>query len=212
MSSKRSFILLFAGINIADVRREILSSHRNETGGENNGAQTTPVMDRARSLLELAKYAQIPSTFINCETFISRTNLLCWHCSLPFGGIPRFIAIDFRPINGAQIPPRSLSTSCAESPRNPAQCEWNIEGNFCSWACASAYIDTHYKGSKNWTLQHNLAIVRAQFESCPILPVRPAPARTVMRAYCGACGMSQQEYEHTVAELSKAPTSHNGHR
>jgi len=184
MSSKRSFILLIIGVNINNVREECARKKENK---RTRKCTTHSMVSSVKSIIEYAKYEQIPTTFIDANTFVKQTNLLCWHCGLSFNCAPRFVALDFhRFINSAGVESR----------------EWIIEGNFCSWACAAAYIDVTYSDSKKWALQQNLALIRSQIDSVPVLPIQCAPARISMRAYCGGIGISQQEFEQTIASYS----------
>lgn len=139
-------------------------------------------------LIDFASYSSIPRVFVNVESHPSQTNLLCWHCSLSFSGPPRFIA----------------HTS---SHSKEGQLEWDIEGNFCSWACAAAYIGEHFDEPKKWSLMFNLATVRAQVGNCAIRDVARAPSKITMSSYIGAAGMSQQAFAALVAEMSKIPHS-----
>ena len=185
--------MLIIGVNIDDVRKEC--ALKKERAPKSMKGLRSNAISSARSVIEYAKYEQIPTSFINSSTFVKKTNLLCWHCALSFNCAPRFVALDFH---------RIVDDAGAESR------EWVIEGNFCSWACAAAYIELTYNSTKKWALQQNLALVRSQIDSVPVLPIQCAPARISMRAYCGGIGIAQQEFEQTVASLSnlnKPPTS-----
>lgn len=124
--------------------------------------------------------ARLPTRFTTFAEHPRSTNLLCWHCALQFDGVPYFI-----PITSTRISDAAL--------------EWTIDGNFCSWACATAYINNHTRDpSKKWELLANIANIRA----CAT-PIEPAPPRTIMRTYCGEGGMSVRDYIRKVRGASE---------
>lgn len=202
MASSRRFILLIFGVKLDEVRAA-MSAQPKPAAVEK---KTTPNVLRpmitkselsSAPLIDFANYMPLPRVFTSASAHPKQTNLLCWHCSLPFNRIPRFIALD------------SLRTQGATQDQEVY--EWTIDGNFCSWACAAAYIDEHYQDPKKWTLMQNLSTVRAQADGGPIRPVKRAPSRIQMRSYSGTgsrtnsnFGMTQQEYADLVESLSKA--------
>lgn len=194
--ANRSFILLIFGVKLDDVRNAIERS--NISSKQNVDKQATAAdIDRSKttypqSLIDYANYMTLPRVFVNLDAHPKTTNLLCWHCSLLFSCVPKFIPIE------------SIRTgSSVIDGRVQDRYEWSIDGNFCSWACVAAYIEEHYSEQKKWTLNQNLAIIRAQIEEMPIRHVPCAPSRTKMQSYCGAGGISQQEYLELLETLSR---------
>ena len=218
MASNGQFILLIFGVKLDEVRAAMadipVGPHSSATDGTTNGSRSdgvlgckngmnvhgkashTPSVDNktaaanSRSLIDFANYMAIPHSFVSSESHPKRTNLLCWHCGLPFNRTPRFIALDSA---------RTVSSDV----KADRTYEWIIDGNFCSWACAAAHIDDHYQEPKKWSLNQNLSVVRAQADGVKIRPVKRAPDRIKMRSYSGAPGMSQQEYADRVELLSQ---------
>jgi hypothetical protein len=182
MASNHRFMLLVFGVSLDEVR----SALANNTAKSQLAPQRAAASD---TLIDFADYSILPHTFMRADLHPTRTNLLCWHCSLPFTCVPRFIALE-----SARVAP--------SEPCGAETYEWTIDGNFCSWACAGAYISANYKDPKKWALMQNLAVARAQADGVKIRPVRCAPSRTKMRLYCGTSGMSQSEYASTVEALS----------
>lgn len=211
MASNRRFILLIFGVKLADVRAAIATAAQHPSATEKNSAKRVgpgqgkpgdprATSSQASSLIDFADYSEVPHVYTNQSEFPHSTNLLCWHCCLAFTRIPRFIAIE-----SVRIARDQIISDAAAAAIQPAQLDtykWIIDGNFCSWACAAAYIEQHYDESKKWALLQNLAVVRAQVDNVKIQPVKSAPSRIKMRLYCGKIGMSQQEYSELVESLS----------
>lgn len=206
MSGKRQFILLIFGIKLDDIRARLcVEPHATQKSNTHAScAQSSPTardsfddnLDASPMLIDSANYALIPHSFVDLAHHPKSTNLLCWHCALPFVCTPRFIALD-----SARAIARTPGSEDGASDATVAT-EWVIDGNFCSWACAAAYIDDNYRDQKKWSLQQNLSVVRAQIDNCPIRAVKRAPNRTIMSAYVGSRGISQHDYAQRVAELS----------
>lgn len=174
-SLSRAFLMLVYDVRLEDVRAALeASSAKSQTPAR---ADASPAVD-ARSLIDFANFATIPRTFATSDEHPKNTNLLCWHCCMPFTTVPRFIALD-----------REGSS-------------WNIDGNFCSWPCASAYINAHFADPRRWALQQNLATVRAQFDGVKVRAVKPAPDRVKICLYSGPDGISQREFSDLIASLS----------
>lgn len=181
MATNRRFILLIYGVKLSDVRK-VLNTSTSSHAQKDKARDTS---QRSESLIDFANYSKIPHIFTTIDQFPKSTNLLCWSCHRSFTSQPRFIAIESI---------RAIGRDAYD---------WIIEGNFCSWACAAAYIEQHYADTKKWSLRQNLAVVRAQIDGTKIQLVKPAPCHTKMRSYCGADGMSQQDYSELVESLSK---------
>jgi hypothetical protein len=186
-SGRRQFLLLVSDIRLDDIRDAL------ERGGGGGGARgqddCASDISRPRALIDLARYDTIPRIWRGAESHPRRTNLLCWHCALAFSRVPRFIAIE---------------SSRRETRAGVIVHDWVIDGNFCSWACAAAYIDDNYRDAKKFTLAQNLASARAQIDGGRVRMVRRAPARIAMQSYVGADGITQQAFADATEDLSRA--------
>jgi len=179
MTSSYRFVLIISGVRQDDIRAALAAAAKAPSA-----TSQTPAADPIAPLIDSAQYARIPRTFVSTDTHPRTTNLLCWNCCLAFTGTPRFIALD--------------------SVRRDGACEWSIDGNFCSWACAATYIGEHFTGDKKWSLGQNLAVVRAQADGGKICPVACAPSRFTMSAYSGSGGLSQRDYVAQIEALLRA--------
>lgn len=179
----RNYHLILSGIKLDDVRGAMTAAGLTGERKFASTSQSTVSTSPSAALIDFASYSAIPRTFISIDKHPSQTNLLCWHCSLSFTSYPRFIAFSYTMKAGQQ--------------------EWDIDGNFCSWSCAAAYIDEQHFGDRKWTLLFNLATVRAQADKCPIRTVDHAPRKITMSSYIGAQGMSQQAFSALVADKSR---------
>lgn len=189
-SSSQRIIIVICGITKAEVCAALKMVPRagNTTSCARDGAIPMQTIT-SDQLVELAHYSSIPRVFVSAETHPSKSNLLCWNCGLAFSGTPRFIALE-----------RSQTRAG----------EWNINGNFCSWACAGTYIVEHYDDHKKWTLLQNLAVVRAQIERRDVVRVKLAPNRLRMSLYSGEGGLTQQQYSDEVAQCDAGYGSQYG--
>ena len=70
-------------------------------------------------------YDKIPKTFESLDTWIKKTNLLCWYCGNTFNDIPKFIPTIIEP-----------------NPHNKNGNKYiiGVEGNCCRWACCKSLI------------------------------------------------------------------------
>jgi hypothetical protein len=192
MASNRSFILLIFGVKLEDIRESLTRIPIEARASAGRGSRSSEKSALHPSLIDFANYMPLPHTFVSPVEHPKTTNLLCWHCSLAFTGSPKFI-----PLESVRRSPQVIDGVLHD------QYEWAIDGNFCSWACVAAYIEQYYSDPKKWTIRQNLAIVRSQIEGIPIHLVASAPPRIKMSLYCGATGMSQQDYLEEVESLSR---------
>lgn len=207
--SVTQFFIMLNGIKLEDIRRALsspqqsgakkqaqrplqqllLQPHQQQASQQQQQtSQSSQQQQQQQSLIDFANYSTYPRTFTTADAHPKHTNLLCWHCSLSFNSIPRFFA---------------LSSLRQWSEQTGEFYEWQIDGNFCSWACAAAYIHEHFEEPKKGTLMQNLSIIRSQSDGCRIRSVRRAPSKTIMSSYCGALGMSQQAFADLVESISQ---------
>jgi hypothetical protein len=95
MATNRRFILLIFGVKLSDVRAALNTGACPSTSTPLHIQKNTPrVAPTANALIDYANYSKLPQTYATQDQFPKNTNLLCWHCSLPFAGQPRFIPIE----------------------------------------------------------------------------------------------------------------------
>jgi hypothetical protein len=126
-------------------------------------------------------YDELQPLFTSLENWPSTTNLKCWFCNLNFTNrrvfIPRYVEPNG---NGVVM----LAT-----------------GNFCSFHCASAYIDgmdrdLNSKIEKKSTLCYLYSI----YNDCKVPHfIDPSPNKTIMKAYGGS--LSEIQYCDLVSRL-----------
>lgn len=105
------------------------------------------------------KYNKIPNMFTSIDTWIKKTNLKCWHCDFTFKNSPIFI-------------PTFISLN-----------QWGTKGNFCSFSCAMAYINTYHK--ENSIYKKNLRELYYKINRVRVYNISEAPPRHLMEKYGG---------------------------
>lgn len=119
-------------------------------------------------------YQRLPRHFTGVDSWPKSSNLKCWHCDIVIGDIaPKFIPID--------------PTKCG------SEIKCDAYGAFNSWACAVAYVDLHFSGSKRSDSRNLIATFARAIDGINGV-IHPAPARTIMSAYCGETGITPEEY------------------
>lgn len=81
-------------------------------------------------------YKKLPSIFESLDSWPKKTNLLCWHCSLPFDTVPIFIPKVIEPVI---------------SKTKPNKYSIGVFGVFCSFGDAMEFIK-----NSNWTLMDKI--------------------------------------------------------
>lgn len=120
-------------------------------------------------------YSDIPARFNGVKNHPTNTNLKCWNCDLSFTTYPKFI-------------PTNLERLGADD-----HLECDILGNFHSWNCAVSYALT-YLPDVHGDILNAISIVEFEFSGKFKEKIPPAPAKTLMKAYCGNNGITQSEY------------------
>jgi hypothetical protein len=135
------------------------------------------------------EYNTIPIIFKSVETWVKTTNLKCWSCDCNFHSVPIFI-------------PTRLDKSITND-----KMIGNMEtlGNFCSWNCASSYIDTYSTNDIKWEHHEYLKRLYKIMNGKHIDIIANAPVKTLMKKYGGH--LTLEEYrellEHTNDAYSK---------
>lgn len=114
---------------------------------------------------------KIPNKFTSLKLWPLTTNLCCWSCHNTFKTRPCFVPM--------YISENNIS----------------VEGNFCSFPCASLYIDVHYPNSyinnKHNQLKQNLCILFNIFNGYKVTNIPPALSITLLKTYGGPYDIAQ---------------------
>jgi hypothetical protein len=116
---------------------------------------------------------KIPETFTGLGSWTLKTDLLCWNCGLSFDRVPIFIPTYIKEKNVDNI-------------------EFGVCGNFCTFNCASSYINYSFGGDFTWKMHNNLLYLYYVFTNKRIGYIKPSPAKTLMDIYGG--NISANEY------------------
>jgi hypothetical protein len=127
-------------------------------------------------------YDSIPHKFVEFKSWPRTTNLLCWTCDSSFHNIPIFIPCSIEP----------SAAGIANDEKKTVIGSMDVLGNFCSWNCAAAYINTTFKGTDKWERHEFLKILYKRFTQEGITEIVPSEPKTVMEQYGGF--KTRQEY------------------
>lgn len=129
--------------------------------------KTVETMFASKIMDTQSKFDKIPSVFVNLETYVKSTNLLCWNCHLPVKGRPCFRAVSINPLGNGHN---------SFTPR----------GNFNHFACVRRYIDVHTKDLGDRLNEiAMLKLVYEQYTGEKAIDIKPAPPHTEMEQYGG---------------------------
>jgi hypothetical protein len=127
----------------------------------------------------------IPKQFISVELWVKKTNLKCWSCDCTFHNSPVFI-------------PSSIERSDND---NQITGSMGTLGNFCSWNCASQYINMNFTCSDKWEKHELLKLLYKIFNNTIIDEIIQSPPKTAMKQYGGK--LTQYEYQENMMKLNK---------
>lgn len=133
-------------------------------------------------------------TFTSVDTWVKKTNLKCWSCDCNFHNAPIFI-------------PSSIERSDVVGQLTGSM---DTLGNFCSWNCASQYINIHFTGNSKWEKHELLKLLYKIFTGTTIEEIIESPSKTIMEQYGGK--KTQQEYKDNLLKLNnihKTSIRHN---
>lgn len=102
-------------------------------------------------------YNCIPKTFTTIEEWTKSTNIKCWFCTCSFSTRPVF------------VPGRNIS---------------QVNGNFCSFNCAEAWINQQPLSSQ-WEMREQLKELYYIFNGRRITTILPAYDKVEMKEYGG---------------------------
>ena len=129
-------------------------------------------------------YNEIPPVFNDIETWIKTTNLKCWFCDNCFSTTPIFI-------------PETIITSIVNDNK---KYDIGAIGNFCSFNCASAYIDLYYITNKKTEKHNMLKLLYKLMTGDNVYEIIPSPTKTLMQQYGGKYTVS--DYNSIVSSLT----------
>jgi len=123
-------------------------------------------------------YDKIPSKFTTIESWPTKTNLRCWHCTLEHSNVPVFIPDRISTMDNTII----------------------VLGSYCSFSCAAADIPRHFP-ERVWTITETLKIVYERFYKRKVADMPKSPDRKELELYGGT--MTVQQYVEEVTKLTK---------
>lgn len=129
-------------------------------------------------------YDKIPKYFTCEKSWITKTNLKCWSCDCNFHNVPIFVPTALEKSD-------DIDNICGRM---------DVLGNFCSWNCASLYINTYFSGSDKWEKKELLKLLYKILTGTTITEIPPAPHKTSMRQYGGS--KTCQEYMENLIKLN----------
>lgn len=130
--------------------------------------------------IEKIVYGCIPKTFETVDKWLEKTNIKCWSCDCVFYS---------RPVTS----PYTLH-------KEDNNIKMDTEGIFCSWSCASYYINLHFKGTEKWERHEFLKKLYNIFTGKTIDYIEPSPPKTIMVQYGGK--KTQKEYMDIIKSLN----------
>jgi len=154
----------------------------------------------SESILDLTKNDDVKQFFISKEKWITKTNLLCWHCTNSFNGAPWFIPLQ---INKKLV--TGDSGFCSEfSDYEILSSQDDIReikiyvvfGNFCGPCCAKSYLEYSKDPelSNKWQCNELLKELFFIFYGIKIVEIPTAENPRRQRKFCGTIGITEQQY------------------
>lgn len=132
-------------------------------------------------------YTDIPHKFTSVEDWIKVSNLKCWECDRFVSTYPKFI-----PMNAK----RELDVN----QKYIDVCD--VLGNFDEWSCAVSYINTKIPANQRIDAVRSLLIFEAKFSGERKIIIHPSPPKTIMQQYCGNNGITSEEYQKRIEDIS----------
>jgi hypothetical protein len=129
-------------------------------------------------------FDRIEKQFTTMENWIKKTNIKCWSCDCNFHNIPIFI-------------PSSIERSDVVGQLTGSM---DTLGNFCSWNCASLYINMNFISNEKWERHELLKLLYKIFTGNDINEIVQSPPKTIMKQYGGK--ITQQEYQNILIKLN----------
>lgn len=160
------------------------------SNGNNRAAADDPTLLDSMSDVLLG---DMPLKFTNLKNWPTRSNLLCWYCSLKSTMTP------------VSIP---VAMSTYKNNENISKVEMKTIGIFCSFPCAKSWLDLNYPKneiSSGWADKNNfLRLFFKEIHKFEPLSILPAPSPYCMSKFCGQNGISEDQYRKKIQEINAA--------
>lgn len=144
---------------------------------------------------EIEKFDKIPTIFTDITLWPKTTNLHCWFCSRQIKSMPVFIPSSIEPVSEGKA-----GVKMQERKSHQKTYSMNVDGIFCWFNCAQAYIDdsaTTLEIKQNRTMM--LRFLFRVFTGKSIEYIKPAPPKTKLEQYGGI--YTQQEYQKQINSM-----------
>jgi len=125
------------------------------------------------------EYSEIPAKFTSVDTWIKKTNLLCWSCGLTPTGSPAF------------LPSNPELNSNGRPICSPV-------GNFCDWPCVIRYINTEIPEPQRSDAHKLVCLFEFQFSGKRKEVIKASIPKTEMKIYCGKRGKTEKQYREAI--------------
>lgn len=138
---------------------------------------------------------EIPKFFVDSNSWISGTNLLCWSCSNSFDGRPWFVPIAWT----KRMVPKTAKADYEEENAPIVLVErkvMEVYGNFCGPACTVRYIND-FNDEKIINIDQIMRLFKVLYKmmtGCDATDITKAEKHTRMQQYCGPGGCTVGEY------------------
>ncbi len=176
------------------IMEDLLPSGEDKNfNGLDAAAETGTCDDHFLDSMSDALLGDIPTKFTSLKNWPTRTNLLCWYCSLKSSTPPITI-------------PTTMNSFKNEEGRQ--QIEMRTTGIFCSFPCAKSWLDLNFPKSDisaGWADKNNfLRLFFKEFYKFEPLSILPAPNPYIMSKYCGSAGLTEEQYRKKIGDINAA--------
>ncbi len=127
-------------------------------------------------------YTEMPKKFTSVDKWLPFSNLKCWYCDQLSVSYPKFI-------------PMNLERCGAED-----TCD--VHGHFDEWNCAVRYVIKEFPAEQQWDALQAISLIESKFSGKHKEKIMPAPAKTLMKAYCGDRGITQKQWREKILALN----------
>jgi hypothetical protein len=183
--TKRTNLLIIRGVRLADlIALTTTQTSITHTARPPAAAAPTITVTTPASALPTIAYPSLPKRFTGVSTWPTETSLLCWNCDGSVPGVPAFI-----PLNPEK-------TSAGDDYCDPI-------APFCSWNCAASYAAEKLPRPLQWDAMQTLPVFESKWTGVRRLKIPPAPAKTLMRQYCGDQGLTRAQWNAERARIDR---------
>jgi hypothetical protein len=132
------------------------------------------------------EYSEIPKRFVSVIDWPRFSNLKCWDCDQLPSSYPKFVPLNPITLNGHE--------------------ECDVHGNFCEWNCVVRYINSEFSIDQRKDILDNVKLFESKFSLKRKVVIPPSPKKTEMKAYCGARGITPQQWQDKLRDLNSEHT------